>query len=37
MLQEGGFRQGRLRVQDGLEMAYRDYPPLEPAGTRSSA
>lgn len=32
MLQEGGFRQGRLRVQDGLEMAYRDYPPLEPAG-----
>ncbi|MEO1194348.1 MAG: alpha/beta hydrolase [Pseudomonadota bacterium] len=26
------YRQGFLRVQDGLKLAYRDYPPLDPQG-----
>ncbi|MEQ8653417.1 MAG: alpha/beta hydrolase [Kiloniellales bacterium] len=32
MEQEDRFIQKRLRVQDGLEIAYRDYPPLDPKG-----
>ncbi len=32
MEQGDRFIQKRMRVQDGLEIAYRDYPPLDPAG-----
>jgi len=32
LTQAGGFALKRLRMQDGLEIAYRDYAPLEPEG-----
>ncbi len=34
MAGDRGFIQRRISAQDGLEIAFRDYPPLDPAGRR---